>query len=208
MQKAIQGQLLTLPTYILYKRIIIYRLIPNIIPGKILPIDQDIAEYVAGIKDTLDARETVLSKEIVLDAARSGARTLWNHKEGKQDRQGRHHATGRKHRCSGCQVHPIRNRNQDIINPIGPVSPQWIRNADKLKTSTNGPFVEDRGPKPIFSKVLGCKFAPVFSVSVNSRCGMNFRSNAVFILNPSFIDLGIASINRTYKLESFSVTTT
>ena len=54
-------------------KLILNRLIPKIIPGVISPIDQTITEDVAGIGETLDARQTVLSKEIVMDAARSGA---------------------------------------------------------------------------------------------------------------------------------------
>ena len=54
-------------------KLILNRLIPNTISGAIRPIDQTITEDVAGIRETLDARQTVLSKEIVTDAARSGA---------------------------------------------------------------------------------------------------------------------------------------
>ena len=32
---------------------------------------------------------------------------------------------------------PTRTVTQDIFNPIGPAGPQWIRNAQKLKTSIN-----------------------------------------------------------------------
>ena len=48
-------------------------LIPKIVPGAIRLIDQLIMEYVPGIRETLDACQTVLSKEIVTDAAHSGA---------------------------------------------------------------------------------------------------------------------------------------
>ena len=69
-------------------------------------------------------------------------------------------------------------------------------------------FAEDRGLKPIFSKVVGCKFAEDSSVEVNSCCGMNFRSSAVFTPNTKSINLGITSINTTDKIGSVSVPTT
>ena len=50
---------------------ILNQLIPNIIPGAIRPIDQTITEDVAVIGETLEAHQTVISKEIVTDAARS-----------------------------------------------------------------------------------------------------------------------------------------
>ena len=59
-------------------KLILNRLIPNIIPGAIHLIDHTITEDVAGIRETLDTRQTVLLKEIVRDAERSGARILWN----------------------------------------------------------------------------------------------------------------------------------
>ena len=55
-------------------KLILNRLIPNIIPGAIRPIEQMITEDVAGIQETLDACQTVLLEEIVMDAACSGAR--------------------------------------------------------------------------------------------------------------------------------------
>ena len=61
---------------------------------------------------------------------------------------------------------------------------------------------------PFFSKVVGCKYAVDSSVDVNSRCGMNFGSNAVLTLNPNLIDLGIVSVNTTDTLGSGSVPTT
>ena len=110
--------------------------------------------------------------------------------------------------CHNITDSPSRNRNQDIINPIVPFSPQWIRNAKKLKTSIDRFFAEDRCLKPIFSKVVGCKFAPVPSLDINSSCGMNLGSNAVFTLNPNIINLGIASFNTKDKLGSVSAATT
>ena len=49
-------------------------LIPDIIPGAIPPIDQTITEDAELIGETFEALQTIHSKEIVPDAARSGAR--------------------------------------------------------------------------------------------------------------------------------------
>ena len=88
------------------------------------------------------------------------------------------------------------------------VSPQWIRNAKKLKTSINVFFAEDRGLKPIFSKVVGCKFADDSSVDINWRCGMNSGSNVIFTKISNLINVVLTSVNTTDKLGSFSVPTT
>ena len=59
-------------------KLILNRIVPNIIPGAIRLIDQTTTEDVAGIEDTLDARQTVLLKEIVTDATHSGAHIFRN----------------------------------------------------------------------------------------------------------------------------------
>ena len=147
--------------------LILNRIIPKIIPGEIRPIDQTITEVVAGIGETLDARQMVLPKEIVTDRARSGVHILRNPREAR--RTGRDGTTPRYGNtvvaasrstfpvqiCHSTTDLPIRNRNQDIINPIGPVSLQWIKNSDKLKTSIGVFFAEDRGLKHILSNVVG-----------------------------------------------------
>ena len=70
-------------------KLILNRLIPKIIPGAIIPIDQTITEDVTGIGETLDACQTVLSKKIVTYAARSGARILRTPSEvSRTDRDG------------------------------------------------------------------------------------------------------------------------
>ena len=148
-------------------------------------------------------------EEIVADAAHSGAHIFRTPtKVSKTGREGttpwdKKTAVATARLTSPVQSYhsttdfPSRNRNQEIINLIRTVSLQWIRNAEKLKTSINGFFAEDRFLTPNFSKVVGCKFTDESSVDVNSCCGTNFRSNAVFIPNTNFINLGITSINTT-----------
>ena len=54
-------------------KLILNWLIPKIIQGAIRMIEQIITEDVAGIKETLDARQTILLKKIVTNSACSGA---------------------------------------------------------------------------------------------------------------------------------------
>ena len=54
-------------------KLLINQLIPEIIPATIPPIDQTISGDAAGSGETLQARCTILLKEIVTDAARSAA---------------------------------------------------------------------------------------------------------------------------------------
>ena len=57
-------------------KLILNRFIPKITPGAFRPINQTITDDVVGTGETLKVRQTVLSKEIVTDAARSGVRIL------------------------------------------------------------------------------------------------------------------------------------
>ena len=175
---------------------------------------------VAGIRENLGALQTVLSKEIVTDAARSGAHIFRTPRD--VSRTGRDGSTPRDVNTSivaarltppiqifhSTSDFPTRTGTQEIINPIGPAGPQWISKAKKLKTSINYFFAENRGPKPSFSKVVGCKDTADPRVDVNSRCGMNFGSDFVVTPNQNFVDFGIASVNTTDKLGSVSVPTT
>ena len=60
------------------------RFVPNIIQGAICPIDPLVKEDVPGIRETLGALQTVLTKEIVTNAAHSGARILQTPREVSQ----------------------------------------------------------------------------------------------------------------------------
>ena len=60
------------------RKLLINRLIPDIIPVAIPPIDQTIAEDAAGSGETLHVRRTIVSKDIVTDTARSAARVFRN----------------------------------------------------------------------------------------------------------------------------------
>ena len=56
------------------KKILKNRFVPKIIQGKICLIEQLVMEDVPGVRETLGAWKTVISKEIVTDAVRSGVR--------------------------------------------------------------------------------------------------------------------------------------
>ena len=129
------------------QKLILNRLIPKIIPGAIHPMEQTITDNLVVIRETLDPRQTILSKETVTDAARSGACIFRTHRNvNRTDRGGTNTCDRNTAAAAARLISPvrichsttnsrIRNRNKYIINPMGPVSPQWIRNAEKLKTS-------------------------------------------------------------------------
>ena len=118
----------------------INRLIPEIIPDAIPPIDQIIKENASGIRETLEARQKILSKEIVMYAVRGGARIFLTRRE--EIRTGRDKTTPWDRKtavvaarltspvqiCHRTIDFPNWTENQDIINPRGPISSQWIRN--------------------------------------------------------------------------------
>ena len=58
------------------QKLLIIRLIPETIPVIILPIDPRIVDGVAASSGTLHSRQTIRSKEIVTDTARSGVRVF------------------------------------------------------------------------------------------------------------------------------------
>ena len=113
-------------------------------------IYQTITKDAARIEETLQARQTIILKEIVMDVACSGAcifRTPGyisrTDRDSTMPRDGNtavaaSRSTSPVQICHSTTDYPIQNRNQDIINPIGPFSIQWINNTEKLKTSTDG----------------------------------------------------------------------
>ena len=72
----------------------------------------------------------------------------------------------------------------------------------ETKTSIDEFLVENRGPRPIFRKLVGCKVTADPRFDVNSYGGMNSGSDAVVTPNPNFMNFGIASVNITDKIGS------
>ena len=135
--------------------------IPKIIPGAIRLIDQTITKHVVGIRETLDARQNMLSKEIVTDTTCSGARILWTPQEvirtGRDGTMPRDvNTTVEAARLTppvqifhSTSDSPTLTGTQDILNPIDPLSPQWSSNADKLKNSMNAFLQKTEVPDPV-----------------------------------------------------------
>ena len=159
-------------------------------------------------------------KEIVTDAARSGARIFWTPREvSRTDRDGSiprdvNTSVDTARLTTPIQIFnsasdsPTRTGTQDIVNPIGPAGPQWISGAQKLKTFIDGLFDKDRGPRPSSSKVVGSEAMGDPRVDVNSRGGMHFGSDSVVTTNTNLVNFRVAFVNATDKLGSVSATTT
>ena len=103
---------------------------------------------------------------------------------------------------------PSRTGNQDIISPRGSIGTQWSRDDQPLDTSINVIYSEHRDPAPILNKVIGQKFADKSSADVNSRCRMNFGSDAVFTESPNFVNMGIAFVHTSDELGSIFIPAT
>ena len=141
-------------------KLLINRLIPEIIPFFILPIDQTTAGGVAASGGTLHACRTTLSKEIVADAACSAARVFkyppvvnWINTDGTILRYGK--TFGMPPRLTnpvrigdGPSFSPTRVGIQDIGSPGGSIGPQEFRDAQPLDTLNNGIYSKHMDPVP------------------------------------------------------------
>ena len=168
----------------------------------------------------MGARQTVLSKEIVTETARSGMRILWTPREVRQTvREGSTlwdvntyvapvRLTPPIQIFSITSDSPTRTGTQEIFNPICPTGPQLISNAKKLKTPINVIFDENSGPRSSLSKLVGCKVTGDTRVDVKSPVVIIFGSNSVVTPNPNFVSFGSASVNSKDKLGSINVPTT
>ena len=132
------------------RKLLINRIILEIIPASTPPIEQKITEDAAGSVETFHARRTILSKEIVTNMARSALHVFRT--PGDVRRNGTDGTTpwdgstaiGSTRLDSPVRIggsttgSPIRTGSQDIISPRGSIGPQWIRDAQPLDTSING----------------------------------------------------------------------
>ena len=146
------------------QKLFINRLIPKIVPGAIRLIDQTITEDVTGIGETLDARQKVLSKDIVTDVACSGAHILWTSRgvsgTGRDGSTPRDVNTSMEAIRFTSPIHifdsnsnsPTQSGTQDIFNPIVPAGPQFISNPEKLKKFINRFFSEIEILNPVSLK--------------------------------------------------------
>ena len=152
----------------------IIQTIPVIIPPIYLPI----LDKVAASRGNLHARQTISSKEIVMDLACSDARVLRdpavvNH----MDTYG---TIPRDENTSiitliltypvciggGTYVSPTRTGSQKIISPRGPIGPVEVRNVQPFHTSISGNSYGHEDPAPNFSKVISFELSNNSSVDV------------------------------------------
>ena len=153
-------------------------LINQTIPVIILPNDPPIVDGVAASRWTFHVRQTIALKEIVTNAACSGARVLsytvvinqkyTNRKiprDGKTSRSPPRLTTPLRI-GGGPSISPTRTGNQDIGSPSESIGPVKVRNAQPLHTSINGISSKHRYPAPTSSKVIGCKLSDESSANI------------------------------------------
>ena len=190
------------------------RFVPNITPGEIRPIDQLVTEDVPVIRETLGARQTVLPKEIVADAACSGVHILWTPREvshtGRDSSMPRDVNTAivtamltlQSPNFIGTSDSPTQTGTQDIVSPRRSIIPQKGRNAEPLDAPINQFPAVHGHPTPIFSKAIGPKTVPKESTDVYACKRIEFASNSVVAEIPNFMDFRLSPANTTDKLKS------
>ena len=194
-------------------------IILDIIPVFILP-EPRIAERFAASSRTLHARQKISSKEIVTDAARSGARIfkdamVVNCKDTYRtiQRDGNNSGmppilTTQVQIGAGTSVYLTRMGSQDIDSPSGSIGPQEVRDAQPLDTSIIGIYAEHMEPAPTWSKATVRKFSDKSSSDVYSRCWMKLMHDAVLTESPNFINLGLSYVHTLDELISVFITIT
>ena len=168
----------------------------------------------------MHARCTIISKEIITDAARSAAHIFWNptdirwnSTDGTTPRE-RNTAIGSNRLTTPVRIgggttgSPIRTGRKDIISLRGSIGPQWSRDAQPLDTYINGIYYEHRDPAPTWSEVIGHKFTNKSSADVNLRCRMNLTRDAVLTKIPNFMNMGLSSVPTLDELGSIFIRTT
>ena len=190
------------------------RIVPEIIPSVIPPVNQMTADEVVETGRTLHAMRTVISKEITTGAARSAARIFkdppvvnWKDTGGMNPRD--RNTVGVPPRATtpvrigtGPLISPTRMGSQDNGSPRRYVVTQKVRNAEPLDASINGISYKHSDPAPTWSKVIGSKFSNKSRADVYSCCRKNLTSDTVLSESPNFMDLGLSSVNRTDELGS------
>ena len=188
------------------QKILINRLIPEIIPF-VIPLDPRIADGVATSSGMFHAHQTISSKEIVMDTARSGASIFkdlkvvnWRDTEGIIQREGNNvvmveRLTNPVMIGAGTSVSPNRTGMQDIGSPNGSFGSKEVMDAQPLETSINGIYDKHRDPVPTFSKVIFIKLSNESSTNVYLRCRMNLMRDAVLTESPNFRNLGLLSVH-------------
>ena len=166
------------------KKLLINRLIPEIIPVVILPAPW-IVDGVAASSGTLHVRQTMSTNDIVTDVECTSARVFkdhtvlnWKDTDGliRQDRNTVRVSpilTTPVRIGAGTSVSPTRMGSQDIGSPSGSIGPQEVRDAQPLDTAINGTYAKHRDAAPTWSKLIDRKFSNESSADVYLRCRMN-----------------------------------
>ena len=201
-------------------KLLISRIILEIIPVIVPPFNQTNADEVVASGSTFHAVRAALHKEIVMGLARSAARILKdppvvNWKDAGSTTPQYINTVGMPSRATtpvrigtGPSVPPISIRIQDIEGPRRSVIPQEVSNVDPPDASINRISSKNRDPTPTWSKVIGRKFANKSIADVYPRSRMNFASDTVLSKSPNFMDLGMLSVNTTDNLGSVFAPTT
>ena len=189
-------------------------LIPETIPVVIPLVDQTTADGVAASGETLHARRTITPKDIVTNTARSTARVFRTPVDVRRHDMDRTTPWDNNTVISSTSlaspvlivdsatVSPTSNGRQEIISPRGSIGPQEVRDAQPLDTSVNVIYYKHRDPAPTWSKVICRKFSNKSSDDLYSQCCMNLMHDAVFIVSPNFMNMGISSIHTSDELGS------
>ena len=153
------------------QKLLINRLIPDIISVIIPPIDPQIAYGFAASNVNLHAHQTISLKNIVTDAAHRGARvfqyyTVVNWKNTDRTIPQYVNTSGSPPRstnpvwiCAGPSAYPTLMGSQEIGSLSGSIGPEEVRNAQPFDTSINGISAKHKDPAPNFSKVICCKLS-------------------------------------------------
>ena len=181
------------------------------------PIDPRIANGVVAGRRTTQARQTIASKVIITDAARSGAHVFQNPTEvSRTDTDGTILWDGNTPisfpRLTspfligvGTTVSPIITGSQDIISPKEPTSSVEVRNEKPFHTSIHGNSAENWDPTPTFSKLTGREFSDDSSADIYLFCRVKFTHDAVITEIPNFMNLGLSAFHTSDELVSFSI---
>ena len=201
-------------------KLLINRLIPEIIPVVIPPVNQTTTDGVAASGRDLHAVHRVLSKDIVVGVSRSAARIfegppVVNLKDTGETTPREKSTVGITPRATtpvrvgtGPLVSPTRMGSQDIGGPRRFIVPQEVSNTDTLDASINGIYSKHTDPAPTWSKLISSKFSKESSSNIYYHFRMNRASDNVLRESPNFMDLGMSYFNTTDELGSVFFPTT
>ena len=193
---------------------LINKLISDIIPIVIPLIDKTTADRVAASVETFHAHLTLLSKNILTDAACSAARVFRtpvevNHNDTYRNTPRNGKTSVRSTRLTypvriggSTTIYPTRTEIQEIISPRGSINPPEVRDAQPLDTSINGIYTKNKYPAPTCNKVIGRKFSNNSSTNVYSLCRMNLTRDTVLTESPNFMNIGLLSVHTLDELGS------